>query len=987
MTYEILTQYFTLVPLNGKIPIVKGWNTRTKSDLEAYCEKHTGNFGIACGRQSGIIVIDCDIPRENTNSSNGNDDWQLLLEKYNNGKQLFHDNCVEDKSGSGGRRLYFRYKYLPDNLEYVKKIDKMNIDVLGNDKLCVAPGSIYQGCCKLGEKKHKCKTNNPWECLFQGNRYEWVNAIHRTQLQEIPEWLFNLITREKRVVVKREPVVITNQELRDIYTMFDNLDQQERFTEFNSWRNSIWLMCKLGLTDNQIQELSSKADNYCEKSTQQLIDSFNEARFEGGFDTLKLMLMKDNNKLFKKLFPPETEDDNLPIVPIKIEPLKTISETINKNNVGSYLTRFNDDIDTICLRSNMMTHKSQNLKELFSDITKKVLIVYPRVSLCKSMVNEFKSFGFKLYSDCISTDGFIYANRVVVCMDSLHKIMGNFDYLILDEMVYTLSHLCSFVKYKTDCFRVLKQYIRDTQRVIACDALLDNTCVELLQQLRGRERVCVVENQYQSFTDRTYEIIKDKTRDQFSIVNDIILELVNGRKLAVATSSKKFGEKLRNNCIKHDINVLFISADTDFVDVDKWNNYQCLIYTPTIAMGVSFNELYFDKTIGYFDSNSCSAEYVAQMLLRVRNVVDKKMTIYTKTKKCFLPTEDYDLDEFLTNQDNFEMKSGLKMNNTKRRVIKNRFYDLVKNNKKMEHKSQVDFNGILTGLLQLHGITDVNERPKMTEKINDNVKQQLQDNYEEILRQDTQLIIDADDITQSEFNRLDNKHETTVIEKRQILKFKFKDCFNGMVVDVDNLLTYTKKMKQFRNVKYLYLMGINHIRDDIKNMVLARREMSDFDRTINLNRKNHLLKIFWCCEIYKAIGFESPFCDRTIDNINYGMLKKFLVKNSDAIDIVFGGHISRWRKNTGWEDLDENDSKVKRKMSMYINSKIVSTFGFGKVIQKGGRTKTYEIDSIRNNYSNYGENGLVLFKKKKIKREKNDNYDDLLSFVKEISNV
>ena len=60
-------------------------------------------------------------------------------------------------------------------------------------KCAVYPGSVYQGCCKSGENKHKCGTNNWNACLFQGNRYEWVNDPDDCPIMDVPDWLLKYI--------------------------------------------------------------------------------------------------------------------------------------------------------------------------------------------------------------------------------------------------------------------------------------------------------------------------------------------------------------------------------------------------------------------------------------------------------------------------------------------------------------------------------------------------------------------------------------------------------------------------------------------------------------------------------------------------------------------------------------------------------------------------------------------------------------------------
>ena len=84
-------------------------------------------------------------------------------------------------------------------------------------------------------------------------------------------------------------------------------------------------------------------------------------------------------------------------------------ENINLNNIGSYLPRL-EKADLVSIRSDMMTYKTQNLKELTQHY-KKIVIVSFRVSLDEAYIADFQQYGFKLYSD---SKGTIRDERVVV---------------------------------------------------------------------------------------------------------------------------------------------------------------------------------------------------------------------------------------------------------------------------------------------------------------------------------------------------------------------------------------------------------------------------------------------------------------------------------------------------------------------------------------------------------------------------------------------
>ena len=108
---------------------------------------------------------------------------------------------------------------------------------------------------------------------------------------------------------------------------------------------------------------------------------------------------------------------------------------------------------------------------------------------------------------------------------------------------------------------------------------------------------------------------------------DIFNLLKDNKKVVVPISSISCAETLIGYINKHlpNIKIGYISQDTSIIPPNMWNEYQLLIYTPTIAAGISFNEKYFDNRHCYFSNMSCSAELATQMIFRVRNSTCKKL--------------------------------------------------------------------------------------------------------------------------------------------------------------------------------------------------------------------------------------------------------------------------------------------------------------------------------------------------------------------------
>lgn len=91
-------------------------------------------------------------------------------------------------------------------------------------------------------------------------------------------------------------------------------------------------------------------------------------------------------------------------------------------------------IHSLMIRANMGIGKTKQLEKLVKK-DKKVIIILFRRSLCKTTSSLFD--GFQLYSDIEPEfiDLNIY-NKIVSQIDSIHRVFGEADLLVLDEFTY-----------------------------------------------------------------------------------------------------------------------------------------------------------------------------------------------------------------------------------------------------------------------------------------------------------------------------------------------------------------------------------------------------------------------------------------------------------------------------------------------------------------------------------------------------------------------
>lgn len=157
-------QSFPCLPRDKK-PLVK-WAEAATTEinmLDGWWDDTGANIAIACGKRSGIVVIDIDRDHD------GYDTLTDLLLKYG---QL--PNTPISRTGSGGEHIFFKHP----GIEIRNSAGKIGrgIDVRGDGGYVIVPPSIHPN----------------------GNAYEWVINPNDTPLADMPEWMIELL-QEKQI--------------------------------------------------------------------------------------------------------------------------------------------------------------------------------------------------------------------------------------------------------------------------------------------------------------------------------------------------------------------------------------------------------------------------------------------------------------------------------------------------------------------------------------------------------------------------------------------------------------------------------------------------------------------------------------------------------------------------------------------------------------------------------------------------------------------
>ncbi|RCH82045.1 hypothetical protein CU098_006731, partial [Rhizopus stolonifer] len=108
----------------------------------------------------------------------------------------------------------------------------------------------------------------------------------------------------------------------------------------------------------------------------------------------------------------------------------------------------------------------------------------------------------------------------------------------------------------------------------------------------------------------------------------------------------EFGPAYNTYCLR--AGMALDSDSNGDIDMENWDKYDIIGYTPTIVAGISFEKKHFDLCYGYFINSSSCAELSVQQLFRVRDLRDKTIHLCVEVNgKKDYPTERDNVREYI----------------------------------------------------------------------------------------------------------------------------------------------------------------------------------------------------------------------------------------------------------------------------------------------------------------------------------------------------
>lgn len=301
------------------------------------------------------------------------------------------------------------------------------------------------------------------------------------------------------------------------------------------------------------------------------------------------------------------------------------------------------DAATVILRSSMGSGKSTRVKEYIHqlDATISILFITNRRVLSKELIAQYNDAGF-IHYDQLKRGSVQETPRVICQLESIHLIeaVQKFNIVILDEMeslanqLYSPTHCSSLLQHS----EIFANVVREADRVFIMDAFISSKTFALVKGLRPLQTMHY-ERYMQNPRPRVCEIYTATNGTNATMMNNLLSDVVNGKKLYIWSGSLRLVKKLSQmiKSIGIDANrILEITSETSnkkkneiFADVNaSWSAVDYVIASPSITVGCNHNVPgHFDRVYVFINSLSTPVRDAVQAMMRCRELNDRKILI------------------------------------------------------------------------------------------------------------------------------------------------------------------------------------------------------------------------------------------------------------------------------------------------------------------------------------------------------------------------
>lgn len=404
----------------------------------------------------------------------------------------------------------------------------------------------------------------------------------------------------------------------------------------------------------------------------------------------------------------------------------------------------NNEYDTLLCSSCLGSGKSSRFSEMikyYTDLNKSVLVLTPRILYAYSIQSGFKediNIDFTLYKD---KKGVINDDYLICQMESLTRVLKyKYDVVILDEIFGIIQRLspsaekCHINLY--DTFRNFEKLIKNADIVIGADAFINNTCINVIRSLRQNKKISLIYNPAQPYNRKA---IKLNNEDNFKYMLMKKLKDEN-KKIIMFDSSKEdiinIVDAVKKSC--PDKKILCHYADSHTAQEEKelfknvvntWSNYDLVIFTSKLTVGINFNIDYFDCQFIRADKRIIIND-VFQASFRSRKLKDEELYYYVvngQSKNIYHISNDIIKNDLENNKNSILQYSPKTTFNNIPEWYNNLLIDIIKQEKINSYYYENSFNHFLniTGYKQeeYNNIESNNELKTLLQTIKEDRKE------------------------------------------------------------------------------------------------------------------------------------------------------------------------------------------------------------------------------------------------------------------------
>ena len=228
------------------------------------------------------------------------------------------------------------------------------------------------------------------------------------------------------------------------------------------------------------------------------------------------------------------------------------------------------------------------------------------------------------------------ADRLIIQIESLTKLSNNdfideyteriqqYDLIIIDEIESVLNQFNSptLKNQSKQVYEYFTELLFRKKKCIFLDGDLSDRGYSFINSISS-EQINVINNI--KMEQKTYNIVFNRNE----YIHNIITDLINNKNIAIISQSRSecdnFYNLLTDKFNNNNKVIKIYTSFTDDIEKQKDVNIEwkcnCLIYSPTIEAGVSFDHNnHFDKIYGILCNNTTSQRSYMQMLNRIRKV-------------------------------------------------------------------------------------------------------------------------------------------------------------------------------------------------------------------------------------------------------------------------------------------------------------------------------------------------------------------------------